>query len=178
MPGRLSNGLSSSPAARRRRPPLRPLRARRLDDLPDPVVNIASLGEDAFARHGDYPGLWFEGRWHRTADLRGAAHAAATGLRGLGVEPGDRVVVTMTNCPEVGIAYSAVWHAGAVVVPVLFLLTAVELRHIVEDCTPVAVIATAELVDKVREATTGTAVRHLIVAGGSGDGSVDFASLC
>ena len=29
----------------------------------------------------------------------------------------------MANCPEVGIAYSAIWRAGAVVTPVVFLVS-------------------------------------------------------
>ena len=47
--------------------------------------------------------------------------------------PGDRVVLCMANCPEVGIAYAALWRAGAVPTPVLFLLTEDELRHVVAD---------------------------------------------
>ena len=40
-----------------------------------------------------------------------------------GVRPGDRVVVVMANCPEVTISYSAIWRAGAVVTPVIFLVS-------------------------------------------------------
>ena len=40
------------------------------------------------------------------------ARRLAQGLRDAGVEPGDRVVVLMANCPEVGIAYNALWRAG------------------------------------------------------------------
>ena len=36
----------------------------------------------------------------------------------------------MANCPEVGIACTALWRAGAVATPVLFLLSEDELRHV------------------------------------------------
>ncbi len=57
----------------------------------------------------------------------------ATGLAELGVQPGDRVVVSMANCPEVGIIYNAIWRAGAVVTPAMFLLPADALAHIISD---------------------------------------------
>ena len=36
----------------------------------------------------------------------------AGGLTALGVRPGDRVVVTMANCPELAVIYNALWRAG------------------------------------------------------------------
>jgi long-chain acyl-CoA synthetase len=145
-------------------------------------VNVASLADDAFARNGDYPSLWFEGRWYTSGEMHAATAAAAAGLRDLGVRPGDRVVVTMLNCPEVGITYNAAWRAGAAVVPVLFLLTAEELAHILRDAEAAAVVTTPELLPKVQEAVAQAAsVRHVICVGGTGDmaapGVVDFASL-
>ena len=143
-------------------------------------MNVASLGDDAFARNGDYPVLWFEGRWYGSGELHAATRNAATGLRRLGVQPGDRIVVTMLNCPEVGITYGAAWRAGAVVIPVLFLLTADELAHILRDSESAAVVTTPELLPKVQQAAAqAPSVRHVICVGGDpgADGVVDFASL-
>jgi len=72
----------------------------------------------------DYPALLFEERWHTSGELFGRACRIAGALPELGVEPGERVVVTMANCPEVGIVYNALWRAGAVVTPATFLLPA------------------------------------------------------
>ena len=55
--------------------------------------NLALLAERAFERNGDYESLWFEGRWHRSGELRERAQRVAAGLIELGVTPGDRVVV-------------------------------------------------------------------------------------
>jgi long-chain acyl-CoA synthetase len=118
--------------------------------LPD--HNLARAAEAALDRHGDHDALWFEGTWHRSASLHERATRLASGLRELGVEPGDRVVVLMANCPEVGIAYNAIWRTGAVVTPAIFLLPPAELTHIVSDSGARLILATPELADNAREA--------------------------
>ena len=73
----------------------------------------------------------------------------------------------MANCPEVGIAYSAIWRAGAVVTPVVFLVSPPELRHILADSGAVAVVTTPELLATVAAAAEGAPqLRHVIVVGG------------
>ena len=85
-------------------------------------MNLATLGEDNVRTFGEYPALAFEGRELTNVDLQRAANRLAGALRGLGVGPGDRVVVLLPNCPEVLQAYAAILKLGAVIVPVVFLL--------------------------------------------------------
>ena len=125
--------------------------------------NLARLAEDAFERRGDYESLRFEGRWYRSAELSARACRLAGGLSELGIAPGERVVVSMANCPEVRIVYEALWRAGAVVTPATFLLTTPDLRHVIADAEAAAVITTPDFVDKVRAAVDGLdCVRHVI----------------
>jgi long-chain acyl-CoA synthetase len=112
--------------------------------------NLALLSEAAFERHGDYESLLFEGRWYRSGELRERARRVAAGLRELGIAPGDRVVVFAANCPEVPILYNAIWRAGAVVTPAIFLLPPPELRHILDDSEAALVAASPEFVDTAR----------------------------
>jgi long-chain acyl-CoA synthetase len=129
-------------------------------------LNLARLAERAFERRGDHPTLLFEDRWYGSGELFDRAARTAAGLRQLGAAPGDRVVVTMANCPEVGIAYNAIWRAGCVVTPATFLLPGAELRHVVADSGAAGVITTPEFVEKVREATAGLDhVRFVLSAG-------------
>jgi long-chain acyl-CoA synthetase len=114
--------------------------------------HLARAAEESLERLGDYESLWFEGRWFRSGELHERARRLAGGLRHVGVEPGDRVVVLMANCPEVGIAYDAIWRVGAVVTPAIFLLPPSELAHIVRDSGATAVLATPELVETAHEA--------------------------
>src|SRR6516225_5799532 len=90
----------------------------------------------------------------------------ATGLTELGVRPGDRLVVLMANCPEVLITYSAAWRAGAVVTPLIFLVSEDELRHALVDSGAVGVVTTPEFLPKVSAALVGApSVRFVLVPG-------------
>jgi long-chain acyl-CoA synthetase len=146
--------------------------------------NLAVLAEAAFRRLGDYESLVFEGRTYRSGELFDRACRASSGLVKLGVSPGERVVVLMANCPEVGIAYNAIWRAGAVVTPVVFLISPAELQHILADSGAVAVVTTSELLATVTAAAAGAPrLRHIIVVGGVPDSlpghvrGTDFAEL-
>ena len=121
-------------------------------------LHLARAAEESFERLGDYESLWFEGRWHRSGELHERASRLAGGLRHLGVALGDRVVVLMANCPEVGIAYEAIWRAGAVVTPAIFLLPPAELAHILRDSGAAIVLATPELAENANEAAEGAFV--------------------
>ena len=113
--------------------------------------NLARQAEAALDRHGDYDSLFFEG----TVAFRGSLAERGRSLRpgsGLGVRPGDRLVVLMANCPEVNITYIAAWRAGAVVTPLIFLVSEDELRTALVDSGAVAVVTTAEFLSKVTAA--------------------------
>ena len=130
-----------------------------------PSVSLGRRCEQVLERFGDRDSLFFEGTWHRSAYLAARAARAAAGFVGLGVRPGDRVVVLMANCPEVGLTYNALWRAGAVPTPVLFLLTEDEVRHVVLDSGAVAVVTTPEFLPKVQAAAPGLPI---VVVGGGG----------
>src|SRR5579871_5489668 len=133
--------------------------------------NLAIRAEQALEKQGDYDSLWYEGRWHSSGSLADRAARLATGLAGLGIRPGDRLLVLMANCPEVLITYSAAWRAGAVVTPLLFLVSEDELRHALADSGAVGVVTTAEFLPKVSGALTGAPeVRFVLVPGAADAG--------
>src|ERR1019366_5714877 len=115
-------------------------------------MNLASLAEQNLAQYGEYERLVFEGKTLTNLDL----HEASLRLPGALVEargrPEDRVVLMMPNGPEVLVAYPAIWRAGLVVVPVLFVLEARELAYIVRNSAAKAVITSLEVLPKVLEA--------------------------
>jgi long-chain acyl-CoA synthetase len=142
-----------------------------------PTTNLARLSELAFEQRGDYPALLFEERWHSSRELFDRASRLAGGLVELGVRPGDRVIVCMGNCPEVGIAYESVWRAGAVVTPVMFLLSASELRHVISDSEACVVITTAEFVEKVSEAAAGIDSVRAVICDGEADNTIALSAV-
>ncbi|HEV8474896.1 MAG TPA: long-chain fatty acid--CoA ligase [Methylomirabilota bacterium] len=126
-------------------------------------MNLARLGEDNARRFGEYVALHFEGRELTNVAQQRAAARVAHALRRLGVVPGDRVVVLLPNCPQVLQAYAGILKAGAVIVPVVFLLSPDEVRHILDDSEAKVVITAPELAPKV-EGWPGT----VVLVGGAG----------
>jgi long-chain acyl-CoA synthetase len=120
--------------------------------------NLARLAEDVAHRRGDYPALWFEGEWLSSAQLFAPARRVAAGLVAHGVRPGERVVVLMENSPDVAVAYHAIWRAGAVVTPAIFLLSADELARLVADASPALVLTSPTFGELARTAADGVPV--------------------
>lgn len=139
--------------------------------------NLAVLAEQCFERLGDYEQLFFEGRWHTSGEIHGRAARVAEGLRALGVEAGDRVIVLTMNTPEVFVSYHAIWRAGAVVTPVIFLQTPPELRHILEDSGAKAAILTPELLPLFQGSAEGLDITAIVVDGDGANGTTPYAEL-
>jgi len=132
--------------------------------------NLAMQAELALERQGEYDSLCYEGQWHTNGQLAERAARLATGFAGLGVRPGDRLLVLMANCPEVLITYTAAWRAGAVVTPLIFLVSEDELRHALVDSGAVGIVTTAEFLPKVTAAVAGApGVRFVVVPGGTAE---------
>jgi long-chain acyl-CoA synthetase len=121
-------------------------------------MSLGELAEDALARLGDHRSLEFEGTWHGSAELFDRAARLAAGFTAMGVRPGDRVVVCMTNCPEVLLAYAALWRAGAVPTPVISAVTPLELHHVLVDAEAVAVVVSPATLGLATAAHTGVRV--------------------
>ena len=117
---------------------------------------------------GDQPALSYDGRWYTRVELHDRAGRVAAGLQELGVAPGDRVVAVMANSPDVGVLYHAVWRAGAVATPAIFLLPPPELRNIIVDAGAGVVVVSAELLPGVQAAVEGLDVR-IVVDGVGGE---------
>src|SRR5207302_1193741 len=108
----------------------------------------------------------FEGTSFTGSELAARVRRLAEGFRTAGLMPGERVVVCMANCPEVGLTYSAVWRAGGATTPVLFLLSEEELRHVLRDSAASYVVTTPDFLPKVLAAAAGIAtLRAVVVAG-------------
>jgi long-chain acyl-CoA synthetase len=128
--------------------------------------SLQRLAEQSWDRLGARSVLHYEGgRWNGD-DLAERTRRVAGGLMEAGLLPGERVVVCMANCPEVSIAYNAVWRAGAVATPVLFLLSVDELRHVLGDSAAALVVTTPEFLPKVYAASADLpSVRAIVVVG-------------
>jgi long-chain acyl-CoA synthetase len=138
----------------------------------------ASLGELAVsARERIGSGtIVFQGESRTTGDLLDSSWRLAGGLVDVGARRGDRVAVCMANCPEVLMTYHAIWRIGAVATPLMFLLSAAEIRHALRDSGATVIVTTADLAERVARASAGLPLR-LVVLGDHDDSSHDFTAL-
>lgn len=134
-------------------------------------TSLQRLTELAWDRTGRDSRLIFEDQVWTGEQLAARTRRLAGGLRGAGLAPGDRVAVCMANCPEVGVTYQAVWRAGAVPTPVIFLVSEDELRHVLADSGARFAVTTGEFLPKVLAAARGLADLRavILVGGGLGD---------
>jgi long-chain acyl-CoA synthetase len=94
-------------------------------------------------------------------DAMSGAFAAAVAARG--VERGDRIAIYLQNVPEFVVAVLAAWRLGAIAVPVNPMLKEREVRTLLDDCEPVALVTLPSLLDEVaRTAVAGTSVRLVV----------------
>ncbi|MFN2626467.1 MAG: AMP-binding protein [Mycobacteriales bacterium] len=129
-------------------------------------MNLADLVRDAAARAADKPALLHAGRRLTWGELDRAVDGAAAGLQGLGLTPGDRVALVLTNTPDFPVVYFGALRAGLVAVPVNTTYTAPEVDHVLSDSGARAVIghaAATSVLDGLRARVP--AVEHVVQAG-------------
>ncbi|MCA1830190.1 MAG: AMP-binding protein, partial [Actinobacteria bacterium] len=130
-------------------------------------MNVAVLGERNVERFGSYESVVFGDERLTNIDLLDRSGRLATSLVAADVRPGDRVGVMLPNSPAVGVAYGAILRAGAVVVPMLFLLAVPEIHHILVDSEAKAIITSPEFYPNVKAALEGIARPPLVIVTGA-----------
>ncbi|HOD27666.1 MAG TPA: class I adenylate-forming enzyme family protein [Syntrophales bacterium] len=145
--------------------------------------NIAQFLDRNIETYGEYEQFIFLGasgpQRMTNTEIRRQAQALAAGLRQNGVERGDIVCTVVSNVPEIPEIINGINRCGAVYLPVVFLLTAAEIRYILEDSGSKVIITEAMLLPKIREAAEGVAtIRKIIVIGGeTGGHTLAYADL-
>jgi len=106
-------------------------------------------------------GTYVSKSWTETAD---EISALARGLRKLGIEPGDRVVLCSESRPEWPIANLAIMAVGGISVPAYTTNTVADHLHILTDSGAKGAIAsTPELAEKVAAAAAQTNSAEFLV---------------
>ena len=123
-------------------------------------MNLARLFDDHVERLGENVLLLFEGRSFTNLQLNRAGRRLAAGLRKIGIRRREHVVICLPNIPEVPVTFQAIWRIGAVSIPVMFRLGADEIRYILTHSNARAIITSAELIEKMEEASLALRGRH------------------
>ncbi len=131
-----------------------------------PEVSLWDNLETSARRYPHKAALVFFGSVVTYRELLQKAELLAGCLRGLGVEKGDRVMLSMQNCPQLVIAHFAILRANAVVVPVNPMNRADELKHYITDPKARVAITTADLAAELARASdelpAEARLKHLI----------------
>ena len=114
-----------------------------------------------------------QGRSVTYGELAASVDRAGNALRALGVEMEQRVVIHCVDSPDFIYAFFGAIKIGAIPVPTNTLLTANDLRYIMDDARAVAAVVSAPLLEKVLEIRDELPrLRHVLVAGGPARGAV------
>ncbi len=122
-----------------------------------------------------------DGAWHALswADFARQVASAARNLRAAGVAAGDRVLLVSENRPEVAVAEVALMAIRAIPVPAYPANTPADHAHLLRDSgARTAIVSTAALVARVREAATLASGLDRLAAFDSGvDADLAWATL-
>ncbi|MBT2679495.1 long-chain fatty acid--CoA ligase [Bacillus sp. ISL-35] len=126
-------------------------------------MKLAELLENNISEYGEYPFIFYQDQQFTNVETKKYADQIANGLRKLGVENGDRVVVCMPNNPEVIFSYQGITRSGAVIVPIMFTLHPKEIQYIIKNCQAKVVIASAYTAENMKKAIAELEVKPLLV---------------
>jgi long-chain acyl-CoA synthetase len=128
-------------------------------------MNLVDLADQHYIKFGERISVIFEGQDYTNFQLLRFADQLARGLKGLGVQMGDRVMVMLMNSPEVLISYQGILRAGAIIVPVISFLGEREIMHILRNSESKILITNRHLMNKIEKgrATLETLKQILIV---------------
>ncbi|MEF2277331.1 long-chain fatty acid--CoA ligase [Deinococcus sp. YIM 134068] len=159
------DGLLPAPTEVAQTPAPRSWPAGKPRTLTQPRVGLMHNLRVSAERYPDRAAMWFYGRELSYRELREGAERLAGHLAAQGVGRGDRVAVWMQNSPAWAMAAHAVWHLGAVVVPLAPMLQAREFGFFLQDAGIRVGVVGAELYERAKQGGLAHAVVANIMAG-------------
>jgi long-chain acyl-CoA synthetase len=124
---------------------------------------LEDLLETNITKYGEYPFLFYKERSYTNTDTKVFSDQLANGLSSLGIRKGDRVIVCMPNCPEVLFSYQGITRAGAVIVPVMFMLHPREIHYIALNSGAKAIITSSHIFPNIEKAIEGLPAKPVVI---------------
>ncbi|MBW1642404.1 MAG: AMP-binding protein [Deltaproteobacteria bacterium] len=118
-------------------------------------MNLAQLAESALERLGERKSLVFDGKEYKNVELFDYSRRLHTAFNNLGMKKESNIVLCMMNNPMIYPVFEGIFRTGATAIPVMFLLTAPEVRYILMDSKAEGIVTDPLSVDKIREAVQG-----------------------
>ncbi len=120
-------------------------------DLDYESIPLFAYLDRAAETHGGRPAVSFHGAITSYAKLRRQAESLAAGLREKGVRKGDRVAVMLPNTPQAVLTWFGVLKTGAAAVMVNPLYMEMELKRLLADAAPKALVILDLLYEKHKD---------------------------
>lgn len=136
-------------------------------------MNLGRLLEEKTKEHPKRAALILEGKGTTFEELNKNVNRVANGLKGLGIERGDRVAIMLPNTPEFVYSFFACQKLGAVAVPFNTMYKGGEILHILKDCGAKAIITLNSTVPLINEIKPELPHLHYIIT--TGERSLTFA---
>ncbi len=136
------------------------------------VQNVAEFLDAHINRLDTVPLVIFEETEYTNSWFRENANRVANGLVSLGITKGDKVAVSLQNCPEVIVVYQAVLKIGAVIVPIMFNFSIEETQFILNDSEAVVFMTDKDAQDKIQFAIESERIKQVIGVGAEASADV------
>jgi long-chain acyl-CoA synthetase len=158
----------NEPSLPRQATPLDPPWLARLDhegiprSLHYPTTTLGRIVDHAAERFGDLPALVYNQNRCSYRELQARVNRLAGGLSRLGVRKGDRVALTLPNCPEYVTAFLAVQKLGAILVNAGPLMGLDDLRSLMALTSPHVVIGLDLQAPQLINASRDCSLAHFV----------------
>ena len=130
------------------------------------ITTLGEISRDSAKLFGDKTALIIEDKSFSYKEIDAMACRVANGLDSVGVRPGDRVTLYSHNCWEWVVSYHAIAKVGAVINPINVMLTADEVKYVLEDNGAKAVLGSADKAEALLD-LKGTGVLNEVVLFGN-----------
>lgn len=124
---------------------------------------IYAAFEATALRRGRHAAVIYLGSRYSYLEVKGLAERVAAALAGLGVTPGQSVLMYIPNTVQWVVTWLGIQRAGAVPVPITPIYTPHDLRYIANDCEARAVICADTNFGYVKRVLPETGIRMVIV---------------
>lgn len=119
------------------------------------------------AGRGAFPAIVFRDERMTYLALQDRVGRIGNALRGIGIGPGDRVMLRIPNRPDFFAVWLAVQRIGAVTVSTMPMLKARELRYMIEDSGACAIVVAGDLLGEVLVAVQRLPEQPTVIVTGS-----------
>jgi long-chain acyl-CoA synthetase len=127
-----------------------------------PTTTLARVLDQTAERFGGSTSVLYAEKQWSYAELLARVNRMAGGLAGLGIRRGDRVLVTLPNCPEFIVTFFAIQKLGAVIVNAGPLMGADDLEKVINLTQPRMTIALDLQSPLLMKAAHGSHIRHSV----------------